>query len=74
MIHSSKKIPFKEDYRRFTFPSLDRIVTKTGRELDVHEYLPTGEMLDKMGKFIENLDLMNIEANDEGFVKCYLLE
>jgi len=45
-------------------------VSKTGKELDVHEYLPTGEMLDKMGKFIENLDLMNAANDDEGLVQC----
>ena len=48
-------------------------MTKTGKELDVHEYLPTGEMLDKMGKFIESFDLMNVATNDEGLVqKCYI--
>jgi hypothetical protein len=49
-------------------------VTKTGKELEVHEYLPTGEMLDKMSKFIENLDLMNVATSDEGLVHIlYLL-
>ncbi|RGB33638.1 SPOC like C-terminal domain-containing protein [Rhizophagus diaphanus] len=66
------RIPFKEDYRRFTFPSLDRIVTKTGKELDVHEYLPTDEMLDKMGNFIENLDLMNAATDGKGNSREYL--
>jgi hypothetical protein len=48
-------------------------VTKAGKELDVHEYLPTDEMLDKMGKFIENLDLMNAATDGKGSVKVYFL-
>lgn len=43
-------------------------MTKTGKELDVHEYLPTDEMLDKMGNFIENLDLMNAATDGKGLV------
>ncbi|CAG8538658.1 13242_t:CDS:10 [Funneliformis caledonium] len=66
------RIPFKEDYRRFTFPSLDRIVSKTRKELEVHEYLPTEEMLNKMGKFIEDLDLMNAAIDDDGNPREYL--
>ena len=42
---------------------------KTGKELDVYEYLLTDKMLDKIGNFIENLNLMNVATDDKGNLK-----
>ncbi|RHZ85510.1 hypothetical protein Glove_65g19 [Diversispora epigaea] len=68
------RIAFKEDYRRLTFPPLDRVISKSGNTLPNHPYLPTDEMLDKMGKFIENMDIKSIESQkgEEGNPKEYL--
>ncbi|KAF0411993.1 SPOC domain-like protein [Gigaspora margarita] len=65
------RIPFKEDCHHFTFPSFDRVVSKSGKELTNHNYLPNDEMLEKMDRFIDGMDLMSA-AKDEGNAKEYL--
>ncbi|CAG8548686.1 7781_t:CDS:2, partial [Scutellospora calospora] len=55
----------------FTFPSFDRVVSKSGKELTNHNYLPNSEMLEKMDHFIDGMDLMSAK-DEEGNVREYL--
>ncbi|CAG8459083.1 11094_t:CDS:10 [Diversispora eburnea] len=66
------RIAFKEDYRKLTFPPLDRVISKCGNNLTNHPYLPTDEMLDKMGKFIENMDIKSIKYQKDSDPKEHL--
>ncbi|CAG8663340.1 12940_t:CDS:10, partial [Acaulospora morrowiae] len=66
------RIAFREDYRRFTFPSLDRVISKSGKQIVNHPYLPTDQIEYKMGKFIEGMDLTNSLTDEEGKPKEHL--
>ena len=56
-------LPFDEDYRRFAFPSLTELLTKSGKLLppDSKERilkLPNDQMNDAMEAYVDKLDLM----------------
>jgi ATP-dependent DNA helicase 2 subunit 2 len=67
-------MPFADDVRKYTFASLDNIVTKKGEVLEKHPYIPTQEQLRAMDKFVDAMDLMEAgEKDDEGQVVSTLL-
>ncbi|KAF9934994.1 ATP-dependent DNA helicase II subunit 2 [Linnemannia zychae] len=59
------KTAFNEDIRRHVFASLTDIETVSGKKLEKHRLLATGEMIDNTKEFINALDLMNINDGCE---------
>lgn len=58
-------MPFADDVRKYTFPSLDRLVNNKGEVLTKHPYMPTDEQMDAMGDFVDALNLMDAGEKDE---------
>lgn len=54
-------MPFREDIKRFTFPPLDRVVNREGKELTEHSTLPSKEMRENMDELVDSMDLMDAE-------------
>jgi ATP-dependent DNA helicase 2 subunit 2 len=59
-------MPFAEDHRNYTFQSFDRLFNKHGNQIKENPYMPTDEMMDAMGAYVDSMDLMQIEKDDEG--------
>ncbi|KAG9127750.1 ATP-dependent DNA helicase II subunit 2 [Ceratobasidium sp. 392] len=59
------QIPFAEDFRRFSFPSLERYVSKKGEVLTEHPYIPTSEMHAAMDDWVDSMDLMDAGPKGE---------
>ncbi|KAK0198079.1 SPOC domain-like protein [Armillaria mellea] len=59
------QMPFADDVRKYTFPSLDRLVNKKGEVITEHPYLPTEEQLDAMDNFVDAMDVMAAGEKDE---------
>lgn len=60
------ELPFAEDLRQYKFPPLDRVVTVSGKELKVHRNLPNDELQEAMSDYVDKLDLMTFEQDEEG--------
>lgn len=61
-------MPFADDVRKYTFASLDHLVSKKGEEVHVHPYIPTEEQLEAMDNFVDTMDLMDAgEKDEEGY-------
>ena len=52
-------MPFADDVRKYTFASLDKLVSKKGELISEHPYLPTEQQLDAMDKLVGSMDLMD---------------
>jgi ATP-dependent DNA helicase 2 subunit 2 len=62
-------MPFADDVRKYTFASLENLVSKNGESVTKHPYLPTEDQLEAMDKFIDSMDIMDSgEKDDEGCV------
>lgn len=62
-------MPFAEDLRRFTFPSLETIKDKNGKPREKHALLPTPSMQNAMDDLVKAYDLSDAgPKDDEGFV------
>ncbi|KAK0232849.1 SPOC domain-like protein [Armillaria fumosa] len=59
------QMPFADDVRKYTFPSLDHLVNKKGEVVKEHPYLPTEEQLDAMDNFVDAMDVMAAGEKDE---------
>jgi ATP-dependent DNA helicase 2 subunit 2 len=64
-------MPFADDVRKYTFASLDRLVNKKGEVVSEHPYLPTEKQLEAMDDFVDAMDLMSADRNEEGYVIKY---
>ncbi|PWN23548.1 SPOC domain-like protein [Microstroma glucosiphilum] len=60
------EIPFSDDLKRYTFPSLDRVITADGKVLKDHRTLPTDKMVSAMEGLIDSMDLMHAFKDEEG--------
>ncbi|KAJ7641783.1 SPOC like C-terminal domain-containing protein [Roridomyces roridus] len=58
-------MPFADDVRKYTFASLDHLVSKKGEEITEHPYIPTENQLEAMDNFVDNMDLMEAGDKDE---------
>lgn len=56
-------MPFADDVRHYTFPSLSNLVSRSGEKITKHPYIPTEEQLEAMDDFVDAMDLM--EAGDK---------
>lgn len=60
-------MPFADDVRKYTFQSLENLVSRKGEKIMTHPYLPTENQLDAMDKFVDAMDLMQAgDKDDEG--------
>ncbi|KAG2370362.1 SPOC like C-terminal domain-containing protein [Suillus spraguei] len=59
------QMPFADDVRKYTFASLENLVSKNGESVTKHPYLPTEDQLEAMGKFIDSMDIMDSGEKDE---------
>ena len=59
------QMPFADDVRKYTFPSLDNLVSRKGEKITKHPYLPTDEQMQAMEKFVDDMDLMHAGEKDE---------
>lgn len=60
------ELPFAEDVRMYKFPSLDKVVTVSGKELSVHRNLPSVDLKDAMSEYVDSMDLSTFGKDDEG--------
>ncbi|KAF9259906.1 ku80-like protein [Marasmius fiardii PR-910] len=58
-------MPFADDVRKYTFASLDRLVSKKGEILTEHPYIPTEEQQEAMDDLVDAMDLMEAGPKDE---------
>jgi ATP-dependent DNA helicase 2 subunit 2 len=66
-------MPFADDVRKYTFASLETLVTKDGNTVKTHPYLPTDDQLDAMDAFVDAMDLMEAgEQNEDGYATSAL--
>lgn len=62
-------MPFSDDVRKFHFASLDKLTNVKGSEVTKHALLPTDEMMESMGKFVDSMDLTQAgDKTEDGFV------
>ncbi|KAG8856720.1 ATP-dependent DNA helicase II subunit 2 [Serendipita sp. 411] len=60
------QMPFAEDHRNYTFQSLDTLYNRRGVQLNKHQNIPTDDMLEAMDAYVDSLDLMEIEKDEDG--------
>lgn len=58
-------MPFADDIRHYTFPSLSNLVSRSGEKIAKHPYIPTEEQLEAMDNFVDAMDLMEAGDKDE---------
>ena len=58
-------MPFADDVRKYSFASLERLVSKKGETLSSHAYLPTQEQQSAMDSLLDAMDLMDVGDKDE---------
>ena len=58
-------MPFADDVRKYTFASLDKLLSKKGEFITEHPYLSTEDQLDAMDKFVDFMDLMDAGDKDQ---------
>ncbi|KAI9497325.1 SPOC like C-terminal domain-containing protein [Zychaea mexicana] len=61
------RVPFAEDYRDFTFSSLDKVFTESGKEItEDHPLLPTQDVRDAMSAFVKGMTIKEpVYADDD---------
>ncbi|THH30384.1 hypothetical protein EUX98_g3795 [Antrodiella citrinella] len=61
------QMPFADDVRKYSFASLDNLISKNGEKITKHPYIPTNAQQDAMDNFVEAMDLMEAgEKDDDG--------
>lgn len=59
------QVPFADDLRKWTFPSLERLISSKGELVSKHPYIPTNEQKEAMENLVDALDLMQAGEKDE---------
>ncbi|KIY45729.1 SPOC domain-like protein [Fistulina hepatica ATCC 64428] len=59
------QMPFADDVRKYTFASLDNLVTKKGEMIKQHPFIPTAEQCLAMDAFVDAMDLMDAGIKNE---------
>ncbi|KAM6497865.1 SPOC domain-like protein [Amanita muscaria] len=59
------QVPFADDVRKYSFASLERLVSKKGERLTTHPYLPTKQQQNAMDIYVDAMDLMTAGDQDE---------
>ena len=58
-------MPFADDVRKYTFPSLERLINGKGEVVTKHPYIPTDDQMAMMENFVDALDLTEAGEEDE---------
>lgn len=58
-------MPFADDVRKYTFASLDNLISNKGEKIIKHPYIPTDEHQNAMDTFVDAMDLMDAGEKDE---------
>ena len=66
MIFYVQQMPFADDARKYTFPPLLNVSNRKGERVTTHPYLPTHEQMEAMDCFVDAMDLMQAEKDDDG--------
>ena len=61
-----KQMPFADDVRKYTFSPLLNVSNRKGERVMTHPYLPTHEQMEVMDCFVDAMDLMQAEKDDDG--------
>lgn len=61
------QLPFHEDVRSYKFPTLDRIITVSGKTLHVHRNLPNDHLQKAMDDVVDAMNLDGFDRDDEGY-------
>ncbi len=61
----TSQMPFADDVRMYTFPSLNELVSKKGEKITEHPHKPTKEQEDAMDNFVDAMDIMQAGDKDE---------
>lgn len=64
------QLPFAEDVRSYRFPALDKVVTVSGKVITEHRNLPNENLISRMEKYVESMDLSELDEN--GYVLCQI--
>jgi ATP-dependent DNA helicase 2 subunit 2 len=67
------KVPFAEDMRPYTFAPLDKVVTMKGKVLTKHRSLPTEEQDEAMSEYVDSMNLMTVQRDEEGYTYIHIL-
>ncbi|KIK99226.1 hypothetical protein PAXRUDRAFT_822994 [Paxillus rubicundulus Ve08.2h10] len=59
------QMPFADDVRHYTFPSLSVLTSRSGERITKHPYLPTEEQLEAMDMFVDAMDLTDAGEEEE---------
>ena len=59
------QMPFADDVRKYSFPSLENLVSKKGEKISQHPFIPTNEQMEAMDKLVDAMDLMHAGDKDE---------
>lgn len=62
-------MPYAEDIRNYTFPSLDDLKNRKGEAVSKHPHITTDAMVDAMEKWVDDMDLMEAEEEADGYVR-----
>jgi len=65
-------LPFAEDVRSYQFPPLDRVITVSGQTLSKHRFIPSDELNDAMGAYVDAMDLSNYGIDEDGAPAEYM--
>jgi len=70
----SPQMPFADDVHRYTFTSLDKLISRSGEVITKHPYIPTETQQDAMDDFVDTMDLMTAgDKDEEGYTKFLTL-
>jgi hypothetical protein len=61
-----QQMPFADDARKYTFSPLLNVSNRKGEKVTTHPYLPTHEQMEAMDRFVDAMDLMHAEKDDDG--------
>ncbi|KAB8078283.1 SPOC like C-terminal domain-containing protein [Aspergillus leporis] len=59
------QLPFAEDIRTYRFPPLDKVITVSGKVVTQHRNLPSDDLLDVMGKYVNSMELVDTDENGD---------
>ncbi|KAE8375654.1 SPOC like C-terminal domain-containing protein [Aspergillus bertholletiae] len=57
------QLPFAEDVRTYRFPPLDKVITVSGKAVTQHRNLPSDDLLDVMGKYVDSMELVGTDED-----------
>ncbi|CAK9782753.1 SPOC domain-like protein [Cutaneotrichosporon oleaginosum] len=59
------RLPYADDEHKFWFPSLEKYISTTGKQITEHPYIPTDEQCNLMDELVSKMDLDTIPPPGE---------